>query len=329
MKKIKSVLYIMFLIFWSCENQSVDLKEVTITSPEDNSMVSILVTIKCLISAEINIERVELLIDDNPTGIVNRLTPFSLVWNTSDYEDNDYKIIVRSYDISGNIYDSDPINVTVFKTIELWGEDYSIENTIELDLNNSMLTGSIPPTISSLVNLTSLNLSFNQLSGEIPVEMMNLRNLTNLQLMGNQITGSIPEEIGIMMDLTDLDLSINQLSGSIPPGIFNLINITNLNLSINQLTGFITLDIENMISLINLNLSNNKLSGNIPEAIENLTNLIELNLYRNEFSGYIPETLCSLVENNCSIKIYNNKFCPPYPFCIEDILGEQDISNCD
>ena len=37
-------------------------------------------------------------------------------------------------------------------SVHLWGVDYSIENTTELDLSNSGLTGPIPPEIANLTN---------------------------------------------------------------------------------------------------------------------------------------------------------------------------------
>jgi len=51
----------------------------------------------------------------------------------------------------------DPLNIFDFndeETVNLWGVYYSIENTTELDLSNSGLTGSIPPEIGNLTNLT-------------------------------------------------------------------------------------------------------------------------------------------------------------------------------
>ena len=53
--------------------------------------------------------------------------------------------------------------------VELWGECYNIEETTELYLSNSGLSGSIPSEIGQLVNVISLNLNGNQLTGEIPL----------------------------------------------------------------------------------------------------------------------------------------------------------------
>ena len=245
--------------------------------------------------------------------------------------------------------------------VELWGECYSIENTTELDLPNSGLSGEIPPEIGNLTNLTSLWLSSNELTGSIPPEIGNLTNLTELTLSSNELTGSIPPEIGNLTNLTLLYLNYNELTGSIPLEICNLNNLTYLYLDRNQftgeipseignltnleylyffnnqLTGTIPPEIGNLTNLTNLSFSSNQLTGEIPSEIGNLTNLIGLQLNDNEFTGEIPESICELTNLNWSPDFidwgysyfYNNQLCPPYPFCIEDYVGEQDTTNCD
>ena len=156
----------------------------------------------------------------------------------------------------------DPLNIfdsNDEETVNLWGVDYSIENTTELDLGGQGLTGSIPPEIGSLTNLRHLYLYNNQLTGSIPSEIGKLTNLTHLYLDNNQLTGSIPSEIG------------------------------------------------------------------------NLKNLTRLYLENNQLTGVIPESICDLDINWSSssrFNISNNQFCPPYPSCIEDYVGEQDTTNC-
>ncbi len=59
--------------------------------------------------------------------------------------------------------DTPPTEVT------LWGVVYSVENTTNLGLSYSQLTGSIPPEISNLTNLIFLNLSQNQLHRFYPL----------------------------------------------------------------------------------------------------------------------------------------------------------------
>jgi hypothetical protein len=111
--------------------------------------------------------------------------------------------------------------------VELWGECYSIENTVQLNLSNSGLTGEIPSEIGNLTNLTDLYLWSNQLTGEIPSTIGNLTNLTSLYLSYNQLTGEIPPEIVNLTNLFWLFLDNNQLTGEIPEIICNL----NLNFS--------------------------------------------------------------------------------------------------
>ena len=111
-------------------------------------------------------------------------------------------------------------------SVNLWGEDYSIENTTRLDLFG--LTGSIPPRIGDLTNLEYLELSGN-LSGGIPSEIGNLTNLTHLFLNYNELTGEIPLELGNLTNLKYLRLENNQLTGEISESICNLNIIWNIN----------------------------------------------------------------------------------------------------
>tara|TARA_X000001036_G_scaffold308126_1_gene286770 strand:+ start:222 stop:932 length:711 start_codon:yes stop_codon:yes gene_type:complete len=195
-------------------------------------------------------------------------------------------------------------------SVNLWGVDYSIENTAVLNLRG--LTGSIPSDIGNLTNLWNLNLGWNQLTGSIPPEIGNLTNLNYLNLNDNQLTGEIPSEIGNLTNLYHLDLSNNQLTGAIPSEIGNLTNLEWLDLSNNQLAG--SIPSENMTNLRYLYLNSNQLTGEIPESICDLN----VNWSSNDANG-----------NPTGFRIYNNQLCPPYPYCIEDYVGSQDTTNCD
>ena len=216
--------------------------------------------------------------------------------------------------------------------IELWGEYYSIEYTTEINLSNRGLTGDIPSDLWSLTNLESLNLYNNELTGSISSEVGNLANLQYLVLWANQFTGNIPVEIGNLSNLIRLDLDENQFTGSIPMEIWNLSNLKDLFLSSNQLTGEIPSEIENLTNLTYFFLSNNQFTGSIPIEIGNLNYLKYLRLNNNQFSGEIPESICDLnIFWNISydFNISNNQLCPPYPYCIEDSVGDQEIGDCD
>ena len=105
--------------------------------------------------------------------------------------------------------------------VELWGECYSKEYTIELNLENDVLMGEIPSEIGQFSNLQILNLGENQLSGPIPPEIGNLTTLRILRLDDNYFTGSIPPEIGNLTNLEGLYLHDNQFTGML---IFHLMD---------------------------------------------------------------------------------------------------------
>ena len=231
--------------------------------------------------------------------------------------------------------------------IKIWGEYYSIVNTIELNLIENQLTGNIPPEIGILTNLTGLFLNYNYLRGEIPSEIGNLINLTELHLGHNGLQGEIPPEIGNLVNLTYLSLWNNELTGSIPPEIGNLNNLIFLSISENKINGQIPLELGNLIHLNSLGLFNNELTSSIPSEIGNLTNLTYLGLFNNELTGGIPseiwelknmeffrlennqlindipESLCELDfnwSNTTFFNISNNQFSPPYPECVEKYI---------
>ena len=109
-----------------------------------------------------------------------------------------------------------------------------------------------------------------------------------------------------------------------------MINLTNLHLWNNYLEGDVPLGIWDLNNLVELDLSTNQLTGMISPNIGSMTNLELLGLGENQLNGFIPESICELELNEFeSIDLEYNQFCPPYPSCIEDYLGEQDTSNCE
>ena len=246
---VKKIPLFLLLLFWSCEDEAEPYTvppTVTIISPNDGLTVSESVTITCISTDNEGVEKVELWVNgvstvityeselyslfwniisgDDSSYTIIKSEPYSLFWDVTSYNDGTYTIIVRSYDTSANITDSEPITLTLIKTIELWGDFYSIENTTNLSLQDNQLTGEIPPEIGNLTNLSHLYLQDNQLTGEIPPEIGNLINLTGLLLYDNQLTGTIPTEIGNLTNLEVLYLSDNQLTGEIPESICNLVD---------------------------------------------------------------------------------------------------------
>ena len=240
--------------------------------------------------------------------------------------------------------------------IELWGDCYSIDDTDSLNLTTMNLNGQIPAEIGELVNLIYLNLSANNLSGSIPIEIGNLINLNFLYLQNNEISGEIPSAIGNLTNLIGLKLYSNNLSSEIPIELGNLVSLEYLSMSSNELSGMLPSELGNLqnlkklymfdnnlsgsipsefgelINLEHIYLNGNNLTGTLPPGIGNLEELTRLYLYDNQITGEFPCDICDLDmawNNPSSVKVYQNRFCPPYPECIQNNIGIQDTSNCE
>ena len=95
--------------------------------------------------------------------------------------------------------------------VELWGQCYNIEETTDIDLQNSGLTGEIPEEICLLQGLTELKLNENNLIGSIPECFGNpspphLPNLTILHLDDNNLSTPIPASICNLLDIYESGL---------------------------------------------------------------------------------------------------------------------------
>jgi hypothetical protein len=108
----------------SCEYDTTP-PTVTITSPQNGTTVYEIATITCMSSDNEGVEKVELWVNGVSTGVTDNSEPYSFDWNTTTLEDGNYTIIIRSYDISENTTDSEPITLTV---------DNSLSNPISVEL---------------------------------------------------------------------------------------------------------------------------------------------------------------------------------------------------
>ena len=165
-----------------------------------------------------------------------------------------------------------------------------------LNLDNTGLTGEIPPELGNLANLQRLELSWNGLTGELPAELGNLASLQSLYLSGNDLTGEIPPELGNSANLQRLELSWNGLTGELPSELGNLASLELLWLDGNDLTGEIPSELGNLANLQRLELYGNDLTGEIPPELGKLDNLEELILSFNGLTGEIPPELGTLAS---------------------------------
>jgi len=198
----------------------------------------------------------------------------------------------------------------------------SLLNLEKLDLsNNNTLSGTLPPTWGSLSNLQLLNLSYNGLSGFLPPEWSALVNLQKLYLRNNQLTGSLPREWRELSNLQELELRFNQLTGSLPLEWNQLINLRMLDLSYNLLgdNGLpLPQEWSSLTSLQEFYMSNNRMSGPLPPAWGNLSNLQALDLSYNQLSGPLPPEWSSLV-NLTTLELNSNQLKGDFPYYLTSL----------
>jgi len=111
------------------------------------------------------------------------------------------------------------------------------KSLVHVDLGRNNLTGVIPHSIGTLLNIFSLHLDHNNFHGEIPLSLKNCKKMMILNLGENKLFGSIPNWIG--HDMKALKLRSNELSGVIPLQICQLSSLIVLDLANNKLSGTI------------------------------------------------------------------------------------------
>ncbi|MHA2100909.1 MAG: LamG-like jellyroll fold domain-containing protein [Candidatus Kariarchaeaceae archaeon] len=122
------------------------LPTVTITSPSVGSIVSDTVLITCDAYDNEGVEKVELWVDGEATGLIDDTEPYSFSWNTTIYIDGSSHVItVRAYDINGNTSDCEPVTLIVDNSnyaLQFDGVDGKVKltNSDMLGLTNNTFT---------------------------------------------------------------------------------------------------------------------------------------------------------------------------------------------
>jgi len=198
---------------------------------------------------------------------------------------------------------------------------------IAIDLQDNILSGSIPASIGNLTALLALNLSNNNLTGTIPGSIGSLNNLQVLKLRYNQITGPLPPSIGNLKNLLYLLLDNNKINGVIPSSIGDMTSLQDLELFLNQFSDSIPSSMGRSPNLIWVKLQSNKLTGSIPQAIGNIKTLMYLDLSNNQLSGSIPSSLAQPPTFDY-FNLSNNQLTGPLPVSImkHPTIGQIDVS---
>ena len=170
-----------------------------------------------------------------------------------------------------------------------------LEKLEALDLSKNLLgeERGIPEFIGDLSNLRTLNLSGNKLKGSIPKSMSKLVNLTHLILHTNDLGGEICT-FQLLTKLVVIDISLNYLSGKMKIG--NCVELKKLDISHNEFKG--VPDIQRCTKLKFSDFSNNIINLNSFRVadLERLTDLQVIDLRENQGELEIVDPVESKVK---------------------------------
>ncbi|KAF8079542.1 hypothetical protein N665_1020s0009 [Sinapis alba] len=220
----------------------------------------------------------------------------------------------------------------VFLSTNFWVGDLqfldALTNCTQLETlssSGSMLGGQFPSSLGNLsTRLRFFDLQENVISGSIPHGIGNLISLQVLTLGGNMLTGLLTASIGKLLRLQALDLRFNSISGEIPTSIGNLTRLERLYLASNSFEGTITRSLSNCTSLLHLLIGSNKLFGTIPQDIMRIQSLVALVVSGNSLTGSLPEDLGRL-ENLVDLWAAHNKLSGQLPQALGNCLSLETL----
>ena len=336
MKNLCPLLFVFFLIYWSCSDTIPPT--VSITSHTSGQTVNKIVPIKVTTQDNEEISRVEFFIDDSLV-LSDTEIPYEGYWNTSQYEEGTKHIAkVISYDISDNSTESQPLSLIIDNSefyltpSVLYPITYKDGYQISWSQNNDDNFGSYKLYESKYEDMRNWTLLHETNNRKNTTFILTLEVLKYYQIVVEDI-GDLPSTSNIVvgdyylelwgnhysiLNTDSLDLPYNGLTGSIPPEIGNLTNLYSLYLNNNQLTGGIPSEIENLTNLTKVILGGNQLTGSIPSEIGNLTNLTHLSLEYNQLTGSIPSEIGNLTNLNY-LYLSNNQLTGAIPEKICDL----------
>ncbi|XP_020101325.1 probably inactive leucine-rich repeat receptor-like protein kinase IMK2 [Ananas comosus] len=259
-----------------------------------------------------------LLVGNVATSIANSTRLYRLNLSYNNLSGEIPSTILRSFSLTFLSLQHNNLSGSIPDT---WGSMQATDQVYQMqtiNLDDNLLTGNIPTSISRLKMLKELSISRNQLNGSIPEEIGLLPNLQRLDFSDNSIGGKLPISLCNLSSLVSLNLERNQIESQIPDCIDGLKNLSILSLKKNQLFGEIPATLGNVSTLSQLDLSENQFSGQIPPSLDNLTNLVLFNVSYNNLSGPVPLRLAqkfnsSSFAGNIQLCGYNSSVICPSP----------------
>mmetsp|Transcript_36712 Transcript_36712/g.88748 ORF Transcript_36712/g.88748 Transcript_36712/m.88748 type:complete len:2674 (+) Transcript_36712:708-8729(+) len=178
-------------------------------------------------------------------------------------------------------------------------EVFDVQTLVDLNLSDSMISGSLSPLVSQLTRLQRLTLTDNALSGALPSELGQLASLEDLELSNNNWIGTIPSSWSGMVSLQTLFIDNAKIesagiTGALPD-FSTMPNLKELHLAQNQLTGTIPSNFISGISdtsnVVTIRLEDNHLIGTVPSSLTAFRRL-NINLVGNLFTA-LGDGLCN------------------------------------
>ncbi len=179
--------------------------------------------------------------------------------------------------------------------ITIYGKNYDIETTIDLDLSEMELT-EIPENISKLINLQKLCLSTNKIKKINENIFFLLTKLYDLDLEDNEITNLEENTFKSLINLQKLNIGCNNITKIEKNTFDSLINLQELYIENNEITKIEDKMFDSLINLRILNVGFNKLIKIEEYTFKSLTKLQKLDIFDNQITHIEENTFDSLIN---------------------------------
>ena len=160
-----------------------------------------------------------------------------------------------------------------------WNSFGGVASLTDVDAPHNLLRGDVFLDDMSRFSKTLRRVNFhgNHLSGNIPNTIGTMINLSYLDIGDNdRIGGSLPAVLGLLTSLSYLDLGGNSFESTVPFQLGNLASLKSLYIQDNEFVGQLPNELNRLTMLGHLELQSNQLTGNIDFlcGVDSLTNIV-------------------------------------------------------